>query len=342
MVRAVERAGRNTMRTPAALALGHVALLLIATSGCAAKTSRQWMPEQVRSELGTVAVVASPEPPESSFAYPVPSRAGAAVTGAGAALGVGAVAGAACIGTYGYFLPACFVALWTPVMMVTNTVEGAVKGVPVSDLRASAASLKSAVGEADLSSRFAERVASEAQRRVGETRIRIAASGLPDTGQPRYAALAAEGVDTVLEVQLERFRLERAASSSAFSGYGPSVITIEKLIDSPLTFAVDARVRVLRAADGTVLYQTAFNRRAGHQKFTEWGREDAAQFRGERDRALESIADEIAGEIFGAVPAQPEPATTSEPTATPEPAATPELTAAPERTATPEPALTPQ
>lgn len=321
------------MRTPPALALGHVALLLIAASGCAAKTSRQWMPEQVRSELGTVAVVASPEPPESSFAYPVPSRAGAAVTGAGAALGVGAVAGAAC---FAYIWPACLLALWTPVMMVTNTVEGAIKGVPIADLRASAASLKSAVGEAGLSSRLAERVASEAQRRVGENRIRIAANGLPETGNQRYAALAAEGVDTVVEVQLERFQLERAASSSAFSGYGPSVITIEKLIDAPLAFTVEARVRVLRAADGTVLYKTAFNRRAGHQKFTEWGREDAAQFRGERDRALESIADEIAGEIFGTVPAPPEPAAISEPTATPEPAATPE------RTATPEPATTPQ
>lgn len=299
------------MKTVRALAVGPVALLVIASSGCAARTARPWMSEQLRSELGRVAVVTLPEQPESSFAYPVPSKAGAVVIGAGAALGVGAVAGAGC---FAYVLPACLIALWTPVMMVTNGVEGAVKGVPIADLRASAVSLKNAAGEPDLSSRFAGRVASEALRRVGEDRVRLVANGRPDAGDRHYAALAAEGVDTVVEVQIDRLRLARAPSTSAFSGYGPSVITVEKLIDAPLEFTVEARVRVLRATDGTVLYKAAFNRRAGHQKFTEWGREDAVQFRSERERALESIAEEIAGEIFGPVPPVPEPTTTSDPT----------------------------
>ena len=306
------------MRTLRPFALGHVALALVASTGCAAKT-RQWLPQQIRSELGTVAVVTSPEPPDSSFAYPVPSRAVAAATGAGAALGVGAMAGVAC---FAYVWPACLLAAWTPVMMVANGVEGAVKGVPIADLRASAVSLKNAAGEPDLSSRFAERVASEAHRRVGEDRVRLATNRLLDAGNRHYAALAAEGVNTVVEVQIDRLRLERAPSASAFSGYGPSIITVEKLIDAPLAFTVEARVRVLRAADSTVLYKAAFTRRAGHQKFTEWGREDAAQFKSERDRALESIADEIAGELFGAVPAPPEPTATPEPTPTPEPATT--------------------
>ena len=296
------------------LAVGHVALVLLASTGCAAKT-RQWLPGQVRSELGTVAVVTSPEPPDSSFAYPVPSRAGAAATGAGAALGVGALAGAAC---FLYVWPACLLALWTPVMMVTNGVEGAVKGVPIADMRASAVSLKNAAGESDLSSRFAARVVSEAHRRVGEDRARFATNALPGSGNLRYATLAAEGVDTILEVQIDRLRLERTVSHTGASGYGPSIISIEKLIDSPLAFRVEARVRVLHAADGKVLYEAVYDCRAGYQKFTEWGREDAVEFRGERDRALESIAQEIAGEIFGPVPATPEPATTSEPTTTSE------------------------
>ena len=305
------------MRTLRTIALAHVAVLLIASSGCATKTTRQWMPEQVRAELGTVAVVTSPERPEWSFAYPVPSRAGAAATGAGAALGVGAAAGAVCLGSSGYVVPACFIAVWTPVMMVTNGFEGAVKGVPISDVRASAASLKNAAAEPELATRLAERVASEGRRRLGEGRIRLAADGLPDTGNLRYAALASEGVDTVLEVQLDRLQLQRAVTVGALSGdgYGWSLISVEKLIDAPLEFTIAGRVRVLRATDGTVLYKTTFDRRAGHQKFTEWGREDAAQFRGERDRALESIAEEIAGEIFGLVPAPPEP-TATEPATT--------------------------
>src|SRR5262245_62791587 len=234
------------MKTLRPLALGHVALVLLASTGCAAKT-RPWLPEQVRSELGTMAVVTSAEPPDSSFAYPVPSRAGAAATGAGAALGVGVLAGAAC---FLYVWPACLLALWTPVMMVTNGVEGAVKGVPIADMRASVVSLKNAAGEPDLSSRFAERVVFEAHRRVGEDRARLAMNGLPDSGSARYAALAAEGVDTVIEVKIDRLRLERAQSPSALSGYGPSLITVEKLIDSPLEIGrASCRERVAISMD---------------------------------------------------------------------------------------------
>jgi hypothetical protein len=43
----------------------------------------------------------------------------------------------------------------------------------------------------------------------------------------------------------------------------------EKLINAPLQLTVAARVRVLRAADGAVLYETAFDRLAGLQTFTD-------------------------------------------------------------------------
>jgi hypothetical protein len=309
------------MRTRRTVALGHVALLLVA-SGCAARTVRPSIPDDIRAGLGTVAVIPSAERPEWSFAYPVPSRAGAALTGAGAALGLGAAGGAACLA---YFAPGCLLALWTPVMVVTNGVEGAVKGAPVADVWSSAAALRTAASEPDLSIRLAERVASGAQSRAGEARIRFATNGLPDRGKADYAALSAEGVDTVLEVQLERLQLKR--TSSGRSTYGPSVISIEGLINAPLEFTIVARVRVLRASDGVVLYKTAFDYRTASQKFTDWGRDGAAQFRDERDRALESIAREIVRDIFG-----PEPAREPE-QARPEPA---QLEAQPEPTTTPQ------
>jgi hypothetical protein len=301
----LKRAGRNAMRTLRTVALGHVALMLVASAGCATRTPRPSIPYDVRAGLGAVAVSPSLERPEWSFAYPVPSRAGAALTGAGAALGLGAAAGASCLA---YVAPACTIALWTPVMMVTNGVEGAVKGAPIADVWSSAAALKNAAGEPDLSTRLAGRVASEAQRRVEEGRVRLATSALPDGGKTDYAALAAEGVDTVLEVQLERLQLKRTSTGS--SSYGPSVISIEGLINAPLQLTVAARVRVMRTADGAVLYKTAFDRRMGLEKFTDWGRENASRFREERDRALESLAEEIARDIFGVEPAAPEPTTT--------------------------------
>lgn len=297
------------MRMPRSLVLGQVVLLLVASAGCAAKTARPWMPERVRAELGAVAVVVPPAPPEPSLAYPVPSRPGAAVAGAGAGLGAGVLAGAACLGSYGIVWPACLIALWTPVMVVTGGVEGALKGVPVAELRASASSLKDAASEPDLARSLAERVAAEASRRVGAGRVRFAADALAEAGagSPRYPALAADGVDTVLEVRLERLGLARAASHGPLPGYGLS-FSVEKLIDSPLALVVKARVRVLRAADGTARYESAFTYRAGSQKFTEWGREVAAEFRRERDQALAAVAEDIARTIFGLATAPPESA----------------------------------
>ena len=69
------------MRMPRRFVFGQVVMLLLASAGCAAKTTRPWMPERVRAELGAVAVVVPPAPPERSLAYPVPSRPGAAVAG---------------------------------------------------------------------------------------------------------------------------------------------------------------------------------------------------------------------------------------------------------------------
>lgn len=288
---------------PRSLVLGQIALLLVASAGCAAKTTRPPMPDHVPNELGAVAVVAPPARPESSFAYPVPSRAGAAAVGAGAGLGAGVLAGAACF--VPPLAPACLLVYWTPVMVVTGGVEGAVKGVPIAEFKVSAASLRDAAGEPDLARSLAERVATEAARRVGEGRVRFTADALPEggAGSARSPGPAGVGVDTVLEVRLERLGLKRVVRDNP--GYGWS-FSVESLIDAPLTLVVEARVRVLRAADGMTLYKGAFTHRAGGQKFTEWGREGAAAFRRERDLALAAVAEDIASTIFGPAPAPPE------------------------------------
>ncbi len=290
---------------PRSLVLAQVALLLVASAGCAAKTTRPPMPDRVRNELGAVAVVAPPVRPESSLAHPVPSRAGAAAAGASAGLGVGVLAGAGCLGTAGLAWPACLVAVWTPVMVVTGGIEGAVKGVSIAEFKMSAASLRDAAGELDLARSLAELVATAASRRVGEGRVRFAADALPEAGAGSVGYPAPAGADTVLEVRLGRLGLERAASHSAAWRYGWS-FSVERLIDAPLTLVVEARVRVLRAADRMTLYEGAFTHRAGGQKFTEWGREGAAAFRRERELALAAVAEDIASTIFGLAPAPPE------------------------------------
>jgi hypothetical protein len=72
----------------------------------------------------------------------------------------------------------------------------------------------------------------------------------------------------------------------------------------------EAGLRVVTAADGTVLFERTYVHRSGRvQKFAEWARDTAAEFRNVRDEALDALAREIAGELFGAEPA---PAASSE------------------------------
>jgi hypothetical protein len=263
----------------------------------------------VRSDLGVVAVVMSGDSaPEVTLAYPVPSRAGAATVGAGAGLGVGVAAGAGCLGSYGLLWPACLVAVWTPVMMATGAVEGTVKGVPISDLRASVVAIKEAAREPAPVLGLGERVAGEATQRLGSGRGRF----VPDLGgragaaPGRSAALAGAGVGTVLELRVARVALERASHPRPLETYGPS-FSVERLIDAPLTLVVEVRARLLRAADGSELWGDEFTHRAGDRKLTEWGRDGAAQFRDERDRALARLADDVAGAVFGPAPAPSAP-----------------------------------
>jgi len=283
--------------------------LLLGQVGCSHVSP---MPEHVRAGLGVVAVVAPPAPPESTFGYPVPSRAGASLAGASAGLGVGVLAGAGCFVLAPIFelaLAPCAIAIWTPVMLVTGGVEGAVKGVPISEVWRSARALKDAVGEPRVPRVLAERVTAEASRRIGDGRARFAAGAPPEgkSKRPRYRALAADGVDTVLEVRVERLDLERIKFFGLSESYGWS-FSIENLIDAPLTLAVEGRGRVLRASDGRTLYESAVTQRAGSRKFTEWGREGAAEFRRERDRLLEALAEDIANAMFGPAPSPPESA----------------------------------
>src|SRR5262249_29976171 len=87
------RAGRcsrgheATMRPNRRLILGPIVLATMATVGCATKMAQPPLPDDLRRELGVVAVVISPESSlDPRLTSPVPSRAGAAAVGAGVGL----------------------------------------------------------------------------------------------------------------------------------------------------------------------------------------------------------------------------------------------------------------
>jgi hypothetical protein len=122
-----------------------------------------------------------------------------------------------------------------------------------------------------------------------------------------YRRLAAEGIDTVLEVSVTRLGL----------------VTREEAPNPQLALTMTTRVRLVRSGDGAELYREELSHRSGSRKFVEWAEHDAQAFRGGLDAAYTNVAREIIGLVLP--PAQGSP---RRPAPTP-PAPEPSLSAVP-------------
>jgi hypothetical protein len=287
------------MRPPRRAVFAVSLSVLALEEGCAARVA-PLLSESTRASLGEVAVVSVEAPPDREFARPVPSAAGASAVGVGAGLGVGVLGGAACFATFGYFVPACAVALWTPVMMVTGGVEGAKKGVSLAELREASEALEQTASEAYVQEALRDELVRTISKydveRVVTARI---GSGPPTlTGGADYRALTEEGVTSVIEVAVLSLDLVRASIPGKQPGYGPS-FSVQRLIDPPLRVRVHARVRLMHAADGTALYAHTFVHESQIDTFLGWGRDNARAFRDARQSAVEALAREIADALIG-------------------------------------------
>src|SRR4029453_16024165 len=144
---------------------------------------------------------------------PVPTGPGAAAAGVGAGLGTGVVGGALCFVSFGRLLEPCALAIWTPVMMVSGGIEGGRKGVALAEFLDAANAIALVAGE----SHVQEALRDEIVRLLlaGEDERSVAAwigRGPTAPGERRdYRPLAAEGVDTVVEVYVLDVRLARSA-----------------------------------------------------------------------------------------------------------------------------------
>ena len=287
------------MRTPGHVALTMSLSLLLLEEGCAPR-STPLLTGSARASLGEVAVVSTEAPPDRQFTRPVPSAAGASAVGVGAGLGVGVLGGAACFATLGYFVPACAVALWTPVMMVTGGVEGAKKGVSLTQLHEASEALEQTASEPYVQEVLRDqlvRVISEYDvERAVTARIGRGPSTLTDGAD--YRALAEEGVTSVIEVAVLSLDLERASIPGKQPGYGPS-FSVQRLIDPPLRLHVRARARLVRVADGAELYAHTFVYDSQIDSFLSWGRDNARAFRDARQSAVEVLARQIAEALIG-------------------------------------------
>jgi len=259
-------------------------IFLIGQVGCAAKTRPLRLTNELRAQLGTIAVAPARFIPEQELRTPAKGR----LSGAGR----GAAAGFTETERLGLLVPSsggvegALIAAGVVAIIATATVIGGVYG-------AVAAPSKATVEEAEAVLKKA-RAAVEVQQALGE---HIVAYGrahthftfklLLDQGpsavneQVDYRPLAGDGVDTVLEVNVLKF---------GFQG--------DYSVNPPVHVSMTVQIRLIRAADTTKLFERTFDYSSKNHKFTEWAAHDAQLFREVVARTYQEAAKEIVGELF--------------------------------------------
>jgi len=212
--------------------------------------------------LGRMAVIAGSEAPKINF------QGFAHGKGEGAAVGAGttflsctsAMAGGTCAG------PMCggLVVLWLGVCGIASVVGG-VAG-------ASAAPGAAAVRETEAKLRSAL----DANAIQESLRLRIEAAARAHGAQP----VGRDDADTLIEATL--------VGAGTF-GAG---------INAPLSFGMQARVRLLRARDGTEVYRAQVSHQGPRLKLAHWAADDGAPLLRALDAGYEALAAQIADSVF--------------------------------------------
>lgn len=258
--------------------------LLVTQLGCAARGVHVPPPsEQVRASLGTIGVVAVASPTEVKLWTPGGAKAGAR-DGAKAAASVFALPYGVLLGFA--FYGAGFVAIPAIGAMIGAAV-GAGKAPPASEVKKAEAEVKASVAEA----RIQEAIRYYVLQRLRGSQphwsvlLDLDADSASRHDVARYRA--AHGIDTVLEVGVTTLE---ASGRWGVNPRGALVLT--------------AHARLVRVADGVVLYERDFGYGGAGPGFGDWA-EDTPRFYEELGRALEGLARQIVREFFGDMSPRP-------------------------------------
>jgi hypothetical protein len=225
---------------------------------------------------------------------------GGGAVGAAKGMGIGVLSGAGCFVTMGYFPPACIIALMTPYWVGRGTVEGAMNALPESERRVDREAIVAAIADVDRQ-RLAATIYEEGSQRSSTLMI-IQPSQAPArvAATLTYRDAVAQGIDTVAEVTLARLGLERQpVSSTGSDSWKLSVPDVNPI----LGLVAEARLRIMSAADETVVFEQTYVRRSPrYARFAEWAQNNAVTLRDDCDKVLQALALEIADELFGAEP----------------------------------------
>lgn len=276
-----------------------VSALLVALAALTAGCATAPVEEATRAAFGSVAVVAADEPCEIGLAHPT--------AGWGAGLGMGFLRGVSAIiqwplialdaaassfrtgGDSGvasavflalsFVVPAALAVVWLP----CSVAGGGITALPVDAAESAERVLVATAEDCGNSARVAAAIEAAARRRGGGPLV------------PR------ESADTVVEVRL--LSIERGRSWNWWT------------FDRAFPIQTEARVRVIRRADGAVLWQGTETQGSANSPWTpwtaytsapvaehtylEWAQDGGALLRAEIDSQLSILGDEFAVHVFG-------------------------------------------
>ncbi len=238
-------------------------------------------PEEVKAQLGAVGVVSAYFPPEITFNEPMGKGAGMAMGAVGFPLAtiVGAFTEPSVWWSDEMFL---FVVALASVAGVVGGIWGAVEGVSPEKREAA----RETIDAACMGVKFQEMMR-DCVIQVGREQTRRPLIALEEKGptadgeQVSYHNLGAKAIDTVLEVSVLKFGLE---------GKG--------FFNPPLALTMTERTRLIRAADGKVLYDHRLTYSGAKRKFVDWSTDNAQPLREELERCCRRLAERIIEETF--------------------------------------------
>jgi len=249
------------------------------------------------AELGTIGIISTSTFPKFSIQRPLTKgkasrELGEQFAGLGGDVETARVFAA---GTFGFGVPLLAVG------GVIGQAMGSIAGVPERNLAPADDALGRAVADSDMQEGLRNHVLQLANGQSG-ARVVLVKKPLPAGVGPDFARLScvrcatlawlpkgqsgqeylvSQGVDTALEIQILNPGLK------GNGGVNPS-----------LALCTEVRASLLRVRDGRELASVPLKYQSKKYKFTEWAANDAREFREEIERCNETLAREIADELF--------------------------------------------
>jgi len=285
--------------------------LLFAPLGCAHRLPSP-LAEPTKAQLGTIGVVSTQSTPKVDYQTPARGGAAGAAIGAAKGLGIGALGAAGCFLTYGWFITACGVAIGTPVFAVVLAVDQAKGGVSADAIEAAETAIKAVLAEQNRQAMARDDLFRMAAAHTNQRLVLVSDQAPIKPSEPsHYRHLADQGIDTVLEITVQQIALRHpppppprlTLRHHGIAGDGDLSI-IGTGYKPALLLVVTTRRRVVRTADGTILYDYTGDHSGRTATFTDWGANDAQLLRDGLAQLSREIAGEIVSQVFG-VPVPP-------------------------------------